>query len=366
MEPTQKESLKDIKPYKQGESSIAGKKRVIKLSSNELPYPPSAAAIEAFQNTELTLGRYPDGGQSELRAAIAAIHHVPAENVFAGNGSEEAIGLVIRAVLTAGEEIVISENSFIMAEIYARGVGGEIITCAERDYRVDVDAMITAVTNKTRIVYLCTPNNPTGTYSTIEEITRLAAALPEHVVLILDAAYAEFVDAQDYDCGLSSLFDPLGRVIVTHTFSKAYGLAAQRIGWAAVPNGVMDAVSRIRTPFNTNTAGLNAATAAIWDQSTLYKNVARIIKTRGRFTLALTDLGINVVPSQTNFVLLTFKEGGDEARHLDSVLQEAGILGRPVSGGTNEFRISIGTDDEISKTLEVITNWVRKRNEKAA
>lgn len=362
MQPKAKETLKDIAPYKQGQSSIAGKNRVIKLSANELPYPPSAAAVEAFHATEVSLGRYPDGSQAGLRAAIASQFPVPIENIFAGNGSEEAIGLVIRAILSAGEEMVISENSFIMAEIYARSVGGEIVKCAEVDYRVDVDAMLDAVTDNTRIVYLCSPNNPTGTYTTVEEIKRLEAGLPDGVLLLLDAAYAEFVTAEDYDCGIRTLFDPAGRVVVTHTFSKAHGLAAQRIGWAAAPDTVIKAISSIRTPFNTNSAALNAAEAAIRDTASLQENVARINTTRSRFTAALESLGINVVPSQTNFVLLTFAEGGDEAKSLDATLQEAGILGRPVSGDANEFRISIGSDEEISQTLDVITAWVRQRN----
>ena len=366
MQPKTKDTLKNIAPYKQGQGSIAGKNRVIKLSANELPYPPSPAALEAFHNTEPSLGRYPDGSQAALRNAIALQFSVPTENIFAGNGSEEAIGLVIRAILSNDEQMVISENSFIMAEIYARSVGGDIVKCVEKAHRVDVDAMLAAVTDKTRIVYLCSPNNPTGTYNTIEEITRLEARLPEGVLLILDAAYAEFVTADDYDCGIRTLFDPDGRVVVTHTFSKAHGLAALRIGWAAAPTSVVQAVSRIRTPFNANSAALRAAEAAIFDQVHLGENVARINATRERFRAALTALGISVVQSQTNFILLTFDGDGDEAHDLDRALQDAGILGRPVTSDANEFRISIGSDEEIDLTLQVITAWVAQRSGAAA
>lgn len=353
-----KSTLSEIKPYAQGKSAIDGFAEPIKLSSNELPYPPSPHAVAAFHNTEVKLGRYPDGSQTALRRAIAEVYGLDEKNIFAGNGSEEAIGLVIRTILSAGEKMVISENSFMMAEIYARSCGAEIHKAAEKDHCVDVDAMIAAVDSKTRIVYICSPNNPTGTFTPATELARLETALPAGVLLIIDSAYAEFVTDPAYDCGIKTLFKADGRVVVTHTFSKAYGLAAQRIGWAAAPDSVIDAVSRLRTPFNTNMAALNAAEAAMRDQSYLAEVTSRINATRGWFTETLRALGLTVVPSHTNFVLIAFPHGGTEAQELDAVLQKAGILGRPVSGKANEFRISIGTDEEMRATLGVVGRWI--------
>ena len=351
-----KRTLSGVAPYRQGESAIAGLNRVVKLSANELPHPPSPAAIAAFHETGETLNRYPDGAQTALRAALAAEHGIPEECVFAGNGSEEAIGLIVRAMLSEGDEIIFSENSFLMTEIYARSVGARIVRCPESDYRVDIDRMLAAVTRRTRIVYVCSPNNPTGTYTPIDELRRLSEELHDDALLLVDAAYAEFADASDYDAG-QSLFSPEGCVAVARTFSKAYGLAGLRIGWALAPDKVLDAVTRLRSPFNANAAAMNAAAAAVRDQQYLRQSVARIRATRDQFSNALRSLGIQVVPSQANFVLLVFPDGGDEARSLEAALRSAGILGRPVADGVNAFRITIGAEEEMADALAAIRSW---------
>lgn len=361
-----KKTIRDVKPYTQGKAGTAGNPAPIKLSSNELPYPPSPGAVAAFHQVEPDIGRYPDGGQQALRNAIADLHRVPASNIFAGNGSEEAIGLMVRAILNPGDQILVSGNSFVMTEIYARSVGAEIITCPETNHIVDVDAFLARVTAKTRIVYICSPNNPTGTYTTAANLERLYSALPKAVLLIVDAAYAEFADAPDYDSGLS-LFRPDGRVAVTRTFSKAYGLAGLRIGYAVAPDAVIDAVSRLRTPFNASTAAMAAATAAVEDQGHLRAAVARIRRTRAEFTATLQDLGLTVVPSQANFVLIDLRDHWGNACALDEALQNAGILGRPVAAGTSqEYRITIGTEDEMRKTAAAIRAWLDQGRTDAA
>ena len=352
-----KSSLSGIKPYKQGKSGISGRRRVIKLSSNELPYPPSPDAIKAFRETEHSLNRYPDGSQAALRQAVASVHGVPEKNVFAGNGSDEAIALLIRSVLSAGETMITSENSFLMAEIYARSAGAKIVKCPESGHRVDIDAILEAASAATRIVYVCSPNNASGTYTRDSELRLLDKYLQPETLLLVDAAYAEFADAPDYANG-TEIFSPEGRVAVTRTFSKAYGLAAQRVGWALAPNSVVEAVSRLRSPFNTNAAALNAAAAAVKDQDYLKRTVARIKATRNGFARKLGELGLNVLPSQANFVLVSFPRGGNEAISLDAWLQKGGILGRPVEGDANEFRITIGTEEEMEAAFEAIREWV--------
>ncbi len=362
MTPGAKPALADVSPYRQGKATIARARRVVKLSSNESPYPPSPAAVTAFRRADRELSRYPDGSQADIRRALATVHGVPERNIFAGNGSEEAIGLVIRSVMSDGDEMVTSRNSFIMADIHARSVGAKIVRCDETRHRVDVRRILSAVTDRTRIVYVCSPNNPTGTYTTMDELRRLVAELPSGVLLIMDAAYGEFVDAGDYDTG-QALFSPGGRLVVTRTFSKAYALAALRIGWALAPDGVIDAVNRLRTPFNTNQAATLAAVAAVQDQDYLERVVKGIRKTRDSFTASLRQLGLSVVPSQANFVLLTFPEGGDQAESLDAALQVSGILGRPAVRGANEYRISIGTEEEMSLALAAVRDWVSSRRE---
>ena len=356
-----KKALTEVRPYKQGKSDIKGVVEPIKLSSNESPYPPSPKAVKAYQRIETVLGRYPDGAQTELRSVLAKLHGIPKDNIFAGNGSEEAIGLIVRAVLEPGDEIIVSENSFIMTEKYARSVGAEVIKCGEIDQRVDVDAMLAATCERTKIVYLCSPNNPTGTYTSAQELKRLIARLPDNVLFLMDAAYAEFADAPDYSDGLS-FFSPEGRVAVTRTFSKAYGLAGLRIGYAIAPNAVVDAVSRLRTPFNANSAAMAAATAAALDQKFLQNNVSKVRATREVFSSGLRELGLTVIPSQANFVLINFESEDDLAYDLDRALQSMGILGRPaVAGAKNEYRISIGSDEEMRKTLNVIREWLNDR-----
>ena len=356
-----KNSMTEAQPYKQGASDIEGVADPIKLSSNELPYPPSPNAIKAYHNVENVLGRYPDGAQSELRSTLAELHGIPKTNIFAGNGSEEAIGLIVRAILKPGDSIIVSENSFIMTEIYANSVGADVIKCKEVDQRVDVDAILAAVCKRTKIVYLCSPNNPTGTYTSAEELMRLKEGLPDGVLFLMDMAYAEFADASDYSDGLS-LFSPDGEVAITRTFSKAYGLASLRIGYAIASSALVNAVSRLRTPFNANSAAMAAATAAALDQEYLWSSVAKVRATRDAFASGLQELGLDVVPSQANFVLITFTNEGDLASSLDASLQSMGILGRPsVAGSKNEYRISIGTDEEMRKTLKVIRGWLKDR-----
>ena len=350
-------TLEGVAPYRQGQSEIPGAARIIKLSSNELPYPPSPAALAAFRGAAAQIGRYPDGTQRALRRALASVHNVPEANIFASNGSEEAIGLVIRSVIAPGEEMVTSQNSFVMTDIHARSAGASIVRSAESDHRVDVKAMLASVTGRTRIVYLCSPNNPTGTYTTGDELRRLEAELPTGVLLVIDAAYAEFADADDYETG-QSLFSPSGRVVVTRSFSKAYGLAGLRVGWALAPDSVINCVERLRTPFNVNQAALAAAAAAALDRTHLAQTVARIRATRERFAAALRALGLQVLPSQANFVMLTFQPGSDCAEGLDAALRAKGILGRPAEKAADAYRITIGTEEEMSSALRAIRDWI--------
>ena len=259
--PRPRAQIMELRPYVQGRSSLAGIAYPVKLSSNESSYGPSPRARNAYREAEELLHRYPDGAQEDLRQALAQTYGLSSEGIICGNGSEELIGLLIRAYVGDGDEIVLSENHFMMCPIYGRTQGARIVLADESDYRVDVDAMLGCVTPATRMVIVANPNNPTGTYIPASEIRRLQRALPAHVLLLLDGAYSEYVVAEDYEDG-SGLVAEYDNVVMTRTFSKIHGLAGLRIGWAYAPAHVIDALQRIRTPFNTNRAALAAAAEA--------------------------------------------------------------------------------------------------------
>lgn len=242
-----------ISPYVQGKSVIEGFAAPIKLSSNESSHGPSPKALAAYHQASEVLHRYPDGGQWALREAIAEVHGLDVARIVCGNGSEELLGLLIRAYAGDGDEVLLSENGFVMCSIYALGQGATPVLAPERGHRIDVDALLARVTSRTRIVCIANPNNPTGTYISRGEVLRLHAGLPSEVLLVLDGAYAEFVMESDFDAG-ADLVPSHANVVMTRTFSKIYGLSGLRIGWAYCPPAVLEVLQRLRTPFNTNAA----------------------------------------------------------------------------------------------------------------
>ena len=253
-----------LRPYKQGQRAIEGMENPTKLSANESSHGPSPAALAAYRDAVGKINRYPDGSQSELRRAIGEVHGLDPERIVCGNGSDELILLMARAYLQPGDDFLISENSFEMVQIHSIAQGGNPVVAPEREWRIDVQALVEAATEKSRLCVIANPNNPTGTYITGRELRRLRSGLPPDCLLLIDGAYAEYVDREDYDSG-ASLVDAGDNTAMTRTFSKIHGLASLRIGWAYCPPGVVDTVQRIRTPFNTNGPALAAATAAIRD-----------------------------------------------------------------------------------------------------
>ena len=346
-----------IAPYSQGKSSVDGVENPIKLSSNESSHGPCPEALEAYRQAAGNLNRYPDGSQNELRRAIAETHRGLDPNyIVCGNGSEELIGLVVRAFLGTGDQALLSENGFVMSNIYCMAQGAELIIAPEKGYRVDVDALLQRVTEKTRFCTIANPNNPTGTYISGDELRRLHAGLPPECVLLVDNAYAEYVVADDFEDG-SSLVNDFDNVVMTRTFSKIYGLPSLRIGWAYCSEPVLDALQRIRTPFNTNGPALKAAAAAIRQQD--YVNTIRQHNHYwlGKMTSALTELGIDVIPSVANFYLMRFGRGksGTEAAEF---LQARGIIPRPAGGDDQYLRITVGLDSENEAVLAALTDYM--------
>ncbi len=348
--------------YKMGKSQLDDHTAPIKLSSNESALGTPPAAVAAFASVKDRLHRYPDGAQAELRGAIADVYGLDPERIICGNGSEELIGFVIRCFMADGDELLLSENYFPICRNYALSVGGQVVTAPETHFVTNVDALLERVSPRTRIVILANPNNPTGTYVSATEIRRLHQELPGDVVLLLDGAYAEYVPAEDFDAGASLAAD-YDNVVMTRSFSKMYGLAALRIGWACGSQWLIDALQRIRVPFNANTAAMAAAAAAVQDRKWVTR--AREHNARWQTTIAaeLTALGLHVVPSVANFYLLVFDDcPGKTAAAAAAALEAQGIIPRPVGGAAGSdhdvLRITVGNDEENEAVLKVLRAYL--------
>ena len=349
--------MKAFGPYKQGKSAIPGRGHSIKLSSNEGCFGPSPKAVAAYQAMASTLHRYPDGSQENLRNAIAAVHGLDADRIVCGNGSEEIIGLLIRCFLGEGDELLLSQNHFMMCSIYGKGQGADIVLAPERDFTVDVDAVVERITAKTRVISIANPNNPTGTFLTAHELERLMLEVPARVLLIIDGAYAEYVDREDFDDGLGWV-NRRTNVVVTRSFSKIYGLAGMRIGWGYGPSDIIEVVNRLRTPFNASAPAMAAAAAAIADREHVEMSRMHTAKWQRQIARALGELGLRVVPSVTNFYLLDFDSvTGKTAVDAAAFLESHGIIPRP--GSEDRFlRITIGTDAENQAVLDMLSRYL--------
>ena len=349
--------LNSIASYQQGQSKIKGVDTVIKLSSNEGCFGPSPMAVEAYRAVAGDLHRYPDGSQAGLREAIAKVNNLNARNIVCGNGSEEVIGLLTRCYVGVGDELLLSENHFVMCSIYGKAQGAEIVLAPEKNFTTEIDAILERITPKTRMIALANPNNPTGTYLPISEIERLIAAVPKNILIILDGAYAEYVENDDYEDG-SRLVEANENVVMTRTFSKMYGLAGLRIGWAYGPSSIIDIVNRVRTPFNTSIEALAAAEAAIQDHDHVKRVVEHTSNWQKRFQGELGALGIHVVPSVANFYLMHFENiPGKSADAAGKFLKENGIIPRPASDDRC-LRLTVGNDEENIAVIEALKDYV--------
>lgn len=342
----------DIAPYVGGKSAGKPGMRVAKLSSNETPLGPSPLAIKAYKDAAETLHRYPEGHAIKLREAIGNMFSIPMENIVCGSGSDELIGLLIHAYAGMGDDIVMSRHGFLMYKIYAQGRGVNTIMVPEKDLRTDVDAMLAAVTPKTKIVFVANPNNPTGSYITKAELAKLQAGLPRHVLLVVDAAYREYTDLPDYTCG-EELVPKHENVVMLRTFSKIYGLAALRLGWAYAPAHIIDVLNRIRGPFNVSASAQMAGIAAV--QDTAFTKHTRDFNNVELAKLAkgVDALGLTVYPSIANFLLVKFPD----AKKAEAHLADAGLIVRNVAayGLADCLRISIGLEEDNRAVLSSLS-----------
>lgn len=350
--PAPKDSILEIKPYLPGKAVAAGFATPIKLSANENALGCSPAARAAYVAAAGGLHLYPDSKAIALRDALAAKHDLDPARIVLGAGSDEIFSLVCQAYLSPGDTMVQPQYAFAAWAIAARAAGARVVSAPERDYCVDVDALIGAIDGRTRVVFVANPANPTGTVIPFSEIQRLHAALPEHVLLVLDAAYAEFAEGVgDYEDGLR-LARTAPNVVLTRTFSKLYGLASLRVGWGYASVTIADVLNRIRLPFNTSTMGQAAAVAALADSDFVMRSLSLVRAGRPKLERLLRNAGLVALPSAANFVT-ALASSADEATRIDRGLAERGILVRALSnyGMPNAIRVTIG-DDEQMRALE--------------
>ena len=351
-----------IEPYVGGESNVAGRQRVIKLSSNEGALGTSPKALAAYRKAAAALHRYPDGGASELRQTIGRTWGVDPSRVVCGAGSDELIGLLCRAYAGPGDEVLYSRHGFLMYPIAARAAGAKPVAAPERGLKADVDALLAKVTAKTRILFLANPNNPTGSYLTAEELHRLHAKLPSRVLMVIDAAYAEYVGRNDYTAGIE-LVDKAPNVVMTRTFSKIFALGGIRLGWAYCPSAVADVLNRVRNPFNVSGPAMAAGTAALRDRRFTARVKANNDKWLPWTAAQLTALGLTVLPSAGNFILVRFpKAKGKNAAAADAQLKKEGIIVRRMDAYKlpDCLRVTIGRASEMKAFVRAVRKFLEK------
>lgn len=340
--PRARDGVLSISPYVGGVSAVEGVENPAKLSSNETPLGPSQKVFEALQAAQGHLEEYPDGGALKLRQMIADKFGLNPENIICGNGSDEIFRMVTQAYLGPGDNTLYSEHGFLVYDIVTRACDATPIKVPEKNLTADADAFLAAVNEKTKMVFIANPNNPTGTYMPVDEVKRLHAGLPSDVLLVLDAAYAEYVRQNDYEAGIE-LVSTNNNVIMTRTFSKIYGLAALRLGWAYCPKEVVGVLHRLRPPFNVNSLALVAGVAALEDTAHVEKSYEHNLVWRSWLFEKLTGLGLTVTPSVANFLLLHFKDVA-QAEDAYNYLCSQGFILRAVKsyGLPHCLRLSVG------------------------
>jgi histidinol-phosphate aminotransferase len=373
-------SILEIEPYVGGKSKLEGHTRTIKLSSNESALGPSPRAVEALCKAATTMHRYPDGGSVDLRAAIAKRFGLDVDRIVCGTGSDELIALLCRAYAGEGDEVLYSQYGFIMYPIAAlsagaapvwapektypsdaRAVGATPVAAPAAGYRADVDALLAHASPRTKLCFIANPNNPTGTYLSIDEMKRLRDGLPAGCLLVIDAAYSEYVTRNDYSAG-AEMVDGRDDVVMLRTFSKLFAMGGMRIGWAYCPPAIVDVLHRVRGVFNISGPAQAAGIAALEDLAHQDHSRAHNDMWLPWFIKELRALGLEVVDSVANFVLIAFPEAGPKtAATANAFLNARGIIVRPVAnyGLPNHIRITIGTEDELRAVVAALADFVK-------
>jgi histidinol-phosphate aminotransferase len=355
--PKARAAIFTVAPYIGGESKVAGANRVVKLSSNEGAFGPPPGAIAAIAAIAQDMHRYPDGGATALRTAIGQTFGLDPARIVCGNGSDELIALLIQSYGGPGTELIMSAHGFLMYEISGKLAGMTVRKVPERHLTADIDAMLAAVTPATRLVFLANPNNPTGSLLADADVTRLRAGLPPDVLLVLDAAYAEYVEDPSYDPGIR-LVDAGSNTVMTRTFSKIFGLGGARLGWAYAPPAIIDVLNRARGPFNVNALAA-AGIAALNEPGWIARNRDHNSQARHRLSARLTKAGLTIYPSHGNFILVDFHAPA-RAAAADAHLRARGIIVRAMAAYALDscLRVTIGTDEECALAAEAIEDFL--------
>jgi histidinol-phosphate aminotransferase len=356
--PRPRPGILDIHAYVAGESTVPGVNRVVKLSSNEGAFGPPPAAIAAYTQAAGEMHRYPDGGAVELRRAIGARFRLDPERIVCGAGSDEILSMLALSYGGAGTEIIMSAHGFSMYDIAGQYAGSVVRKAPERNLTADIDAMLALVSPATRVVFLANPNNPTGSLLPTSELWRLRHGLPPEVLLVLDAAYAEYVDDPAYDPGVA-LVDAGENTVMARTFSKIFGLGGMRVGWAYAPPSVLAVLNRVRSPFNVGLAAQAAAVAALAEPGWVERSVAHNNRLRAWLSQRLAAAGIRVWPSHGNFILADFATAA-RATAADAFLRSRGIIVRGMSGYAlpHTLRITVGTDEECAAVADTLADFM--------
>jgi histidinol-phosphate aminotransferase len=346
-------------PFVLAERSVAGHAKPIQLAQNENATPPGEAALQALR-AATELNRYPEADAASLRHAIAAAEGLHAERIICGAGSMELLSLLAQAYLGPEDEAVISQYGYVFFRTVAEQVGARFALAPERNFHADIDAILAQVNRRTRMVLLANPNNPTGALLSQGEIERLRARLPGDVLLVLDAAYAEYVTEDGYDPGVK-LVDAGENTVMIRTFSKIHGLAGLRVGWGYFPQSIAALINRLRHPNNVGTPAIAAASAAIADRAHSARVRSINATLRAEFSAALRALGLSPCDSQTNFVLLPFVSSAEAGSARDFLMRHRGILVRPMHpyGLEHCLRITIGTAEEMREVSDAFSAWRR-------
>jgi histidinol-phosphate aminotransferase len=354
--PQPKPGILSIDPYVAGKSGAKGK-RVFKLSSNESPLGASPKAIEAYTAEAQRLELYPDSSAADLREAIAQRYGLDARRIVCGAGSDELLQLLAHAYLGQGDEAIYSQYGFLVYPIVIVSNGATAVIAPETEHTASVDTMLARVTPRTKLVFLANPNNPTGTYLPASEVRRLHAGLPAECLLVLDAAYAEYVHRNDYEAGIE-LVSTFQNVVMTRTFSKIYGLASLRVGWAYCPARVADVLNRIRGPFNLGAPAIAAGAAAMRDQAFVDRAVGHNEQWLPWLAKELEKLALKVTPSVANFLLVHFKDG--QSAKADAYLAEHGVVLRRMDayGLPNCLRLTVGSEEANRAVVKALAEFL--------
>jgi histidinol-phosphate aminotransferase len=358
--PQPRPGVLDIAAYVPGKSAAPGAARVFKLSANETPLGPSPKAIEAFRAAADHLHDYPEGTARLLREAIGKHFGLDPARIVCGAGSDDLLNLLADAYLQDGDEAIYTKHGFLVYPIATLGSGATPVVAEEKDYTANADTILGKVSERTKIVFLANPNNPTGTYMPFDELKRLQRSLPPHVLLVVDAAYSEYVRRNDYEAGIE-LVATTDNVVMTRTFSKIYGLAALRVGWMYGPAHVVEAINRIRGPFNVNTPAMLAAIAALNDTAHMEAARTHNEKWLGWLTDEVRKLGLTVTPSAANFLLIHFPvTKGKTAAEADEFLTSRGLILRRVSAYhlPEALRMTVGTEEANRLAVKALAEFM--------